>query len=127
MHLDWLELAIGIVGIVAGDLVEVDLADVRRINRLVATGGELLANKPLEHAPYRRPLGHPEHQPRADQGADSEQVELLAKHPMVPLAGLLERLQMPVEVFLGKPGRPVEPLQLGVVGIPFPIGTSQAR
>ena len=46
---------------------------------------------------------------------------------MVPLAGLLEPRQIGIEVFLGEPGRAVEPLQLLAVGVPLPVGPGQAR
>jgi hypothetical protein len=109
-HGDRLELAVGVIRVVPRDLVEVDLADVRRVDRLVAAGREFLADERLERATQDRPLGHPEHEPRADERAGGEQVELLAEHAMVAAAGFFQRRQVRVELLLGEPGGAVEPL-----------------
>ncbi len=126
-HRDRLELAVGVVRVVARDLVEVDLADVRGVDRLVAAGGEFLPHEGFERAPQDRPLGHPEHEPRADERARGEQIELLAEDAMVAAPGLLERREVGVELLLGEPGGAVEPLQLGVVGVPLPVGPRDVR
>ena len=126
LHDNRLELAVGVVGIVAGDLVEVDLADVGRVDGLVAPRRQLLAHEGLERAPQERAFGHPEDQPRADKRARRKQIELLAEDAMIALPRLLERQEVGVEIFLRKPGRAVEPLELGVVGVPLPIGAGDA-
>ena len=99
-HHDRLELAVGVVGIVAGDLVEVDLADVGRVDGLVAAGREFFADEGLERGPERRPLRHPEHEAGADERAGREQVELLAEHAVVAAAGLFEGGQVGIEISL---------------------------
>jgi hypothetical protein len=121
-HHDRLELAVGVVGVVARDLVEVDLADVRGVDRLVASRREFLADEGLERAAEHGPLRHPEHEPGTDQRAGGEQVELLAEHPVVAPPGLLQGRQVGVEVGLREPGGAVEPLELGVGGVALPVG-----
>ena len=127
LHHDRLKLAVGVVGIVAGDLVEIDLADVGRVDGLIAPRRELFAHEGLERAPQERAFGHPEDQPRADQRARRKQIELLAEDAVVALPRFLERRQVRVEIFLRKPGGAVEPLELGVVGVPLPVGAGDAR
>ena len=126
-HHDRLELAVGVVGIVAGDLVEIDLADVRRVDRLVAPRGQFVADEALEHAAEHGSLRHPEHEARADQGARREQVELLAEHPMIAAACFFQIGQMRVEIRLREPGGAVEPLELGIVGVALPVGAGDVR
>jgi len=99
-HHDRLELAVGIVRIVARDLVEIDLADVRRVHGLVAAGREFLTDERFQRAAQHRPLRHPEHEPGADERACREEIELLAEHAVVAAAGLFERGEMGVEILL---------------------------
>ena len=98
-----------------------------RVDRLVAPGRELLANEGLERAPQDGPLRHPEHEPRSDERAGGEQIELLAQHPVIASACFFQRRQMGVEVGLGKPRGAVEPLELGVVGVALPIRPGDVR
>jgi hypothetical protein len=73
------------------------------------------------------PLRHPEHEPRSDERAGGEQIELLAQHPVIASACFFQRRQMGVEVGLGKPGGAVEPLELGVVRVALPIRPGDVR
>ncbi len=53
-----------------------------------------------------------------------EQVELLAQATMIALLGLFEHVQVGVEIFLLRPRRAVNALQLLVAMIATPVGTS---
>ena len=56
-----------------------------------------------------------------------EEVELQAKAAVIPRAGLLEALEVRIEVGLGVEGRAVDPRQLGVLLVPAPVRAREAR
>ncbi len=91
-HHDRLELAVGVIGIVAGDLVQLNAADVRRIDRHVAAADQLLFDERLEQPADHGALRQPENQAAADKRACCEQLQLLAEHAMVAALGLFDRL-----------------------------------
>ena len=66
------ELRVLVVRVVAARLIELDLADVGRIDRLIAAAEQLVLEEVLEHAADDRPFGHPEDQARTDEGRDRE-------------------------------------------------------
>ena len=116
------ELRVLVVGIVAAGLVELDLADVRGVDRLVAALDQLVLDEGLEDAADDRPLGHPEDQARPDQRRDREQVQLLAEPAMVALLGLFDLGEVGVEVLLVEERGAVDALEHLAVGLPLPVG-----
>ena len=105
------ELRILVIRIVAAGLVELDLADVRGVDRLIAALDQLVLQEVLEDAADDRPLGHPEDQARADQGRDREQVQLLAELAVVALLRLLDLGEVGVELLLVEEGGAVDALE----------------
>ena len=69
----------------------------------------------------------PENQSRPRQFLDGKQIQLLPEHAMVAFFGLFLRFQKIVEVFLGEKGRPVNPLELGVLLVSQPIGAGNIQ
>ena len=122
-HLESGELRVLVIRIVAAGLVKLDLADVRRVNRLVAPLEKLFLDEALEDAANRRPFRHPEDQARADQGRDGEQVQLAAQPAMVALLGLLDLGDVCLQVLLVEERSAVDALEHRAVGAAFPVGT----
>ena len=106
----------------ARGLVQMDVADDRRVDRLIAAADQLAVEEVLQFAADDRPLGQPEDQARADRRVDHEQFELLAQHAVVAALGLFDLLQVVVQVLLAEEGGAVEPLQLLARGVALPIG-----
>ena len=127
MKVERRELAVGIVGEVAGSLIQLDAADVRRVDRLVADFQQLVVKEILQLSADDSALGQPEDQPGADHRIDGEELKLLAQHAVVAALGLVDLLEVLLHVLLLEPGRAVEPLQLLPVGVAFPIGPGDAE
>src|SRR6202012_4553871 len=68
-------------------------------------------------------LGVPEDEARARDLLDGEEVELLAEDAVIARLGLLELLEVGVQIFLREEGRAVDALELLVVFLAQPIGT----
>ena len=122
LHLDRRKLRILVIRIMARSLVQMHVADDRRVDRLVAAADQLAVEEVLQLVANHGPLGQPKDQARADRRLDQEQFELLAQHAVVAPPGLFELAQVLVEFLLGEEGRAVEPLQLLARGVAFPIG-----
>ena len=116
------ELRVLVIRIVAAGLVELDLADVGGVDRLIAAPDQLVLEEALEDAADDRPLGHPEDQARADQRRDREQAQLLAELAVVALLGLLDLGEVGVEVLLVEEGGAVDALEHLAVGVALPVG-----
>ena len=116
------ELRVLVIRIVPAGLVELDLADMRGVNGLIAALEQLVLEEVFEDAPDDRPLGHPEDQARADQGRDREQAQLLADLAVVALLGLFDLGEVGVEVLLVEEGGAVDALEHRLVGVAFPVG-----
>ncbi|GJE70498.1 hypothetical protein CHKEEEPN_2036 [Methylorubrum podarium] len=105
---------------VAGGLPQRLVEDLRRVHLGVVAfqaaahvGDQLLEDRPA--------LGVPEH----DAGPlllEVEEVHLLAQAPVVAALGLLQPVQVGVEISLRRPGRAVDARQHRVVGVAPPIG-----
>ena len=121
-HLERRELRVLVIRIMAAGLIELDLADVGRVHRLVASLDQLVLDEALEDAADDRPLGHPEDQPRPDQLRDRVQIQLAAEPAMVAFLGFLELGELGVELFLVEERRAVNALKHVAVGPPFPVG-----
>ncbi len=89
MHLDWLELAISVIGIVARNLIEINFSDMWGVDRLITTGGEFLTNESLKHTSQPSAFGHPKDKPGTNQGANRKEVQLLSKHTVISLPRFL--------------------------------------
>ena len=87
------KLAIGVIGEVAGGLVQLDASDMRGIDRLIADFQEFGIQEVLQLAANDGPLGEPENQPRTDHGVDSEQLQLLAQQAVIAAFGLFDLLR----------------------------------
>src|SRR5262249_35228474 len=70
-------------------------------------------------------LGMEEGRARRD-GMEGEQIELLPEPAVVARLGLLETLQMRVEVLLARPGRSIDALEHLVAAVTAPVGAGDA-
>ena len=68
-HLDRRELAVGVVGIVARGLVEIDVADVRRVDRLIAAADQFVVEKFSSSRRTTAPLGSQRIRPEPTSGS----------------------------------------------------------
>ncbi len=107
---------------VAGLLPELLVDQHRGADLVVAAPVLQLAHRRLERPPDPPALGVPEGRPGADV-VEAEQVEGDAQAPVVALAGLLAAPQELVELLLGLPDRPVDPLQHRPLLVAPPVGT----
>ncbi len=96
---------------VAGDLEQVRLRDVRRVDELVARLLVALARVVLHHPPDRAALRVEHREARADLVGEREQVELGAELAVVALLGLLEAVQVLLERGLRFPRGAVDALE----------------
>ena len=115
------ELRVAIVREVAARLVHLDAADVRRIDGLIAAVQELALDEVFENRADCRPFRQPEAEPLPDVVGDGKEAELFAEHAVVAAFGLFDLLQVGFEFVLLEERGAVEPLQLGVVGVPLPV------
>jgi hypothetical protein len=112
---------------VAGGVPEVDQADVGGIDVLVAGLEVLLLPEVLDHrAEHGAPLT-PDGEPGPDLLAEEEEAEVGAEAPVVALAGLLEAPEVGLQLRLGRPGRAVDPLELGAAIVAPPVGAGEAE
>ncbi len=88
---------------------------------LVAALIERLARVLLQLAHQHHAAGQPERRAGGDV-VEVEQVELPPELAVVALLRLLEPPEMLVELLLGEPGGPVDPLQHRVLLVPAPVG-----
>src|SRR5690349_6300484 len=107
-------------------LPEGAIEQLRRLHLAIVVVLETAAQIALDGAPQRPALGVPE------DAADCllllvEEIELTAKAAMVALLRLLEERQMMLEVLLGRPGRAVDALKLGVPRVAAPVGAGHLR
>ena len=121
-HLDRRKLRVLVIRIMARGLVQMHVADDRRVDRLVAAADQLAVEEVFQFVANHRPLGQPEDQALADRRIDEEQFELLAQHAMVAALGLFDPPQVVFEFLLGEEGGAVEPLQLLARGVALPVG-----
>ena len=120
------EHVLAVVLPVAGFLPQALVEDLRALDFLVARVAVDAAHVLLDLLPDRPALGMPEH----DAGrhlVDVEQVEFLAEPAVVALFGLLDALDVLVQLLLVGPGRAVDALQLLVLGIAAPVSARQLR
>ena len=121
LQFDRRELAVLVVGKMAGNFVQVDVADHRRVHWQVFPPQQLVVEEVFQLAANDRPLGQPEDQPGTHGGVDEEQFELLSQEAMVSSFRLFDLFQVGVQVLLVEEGGAVEPLQLLSPGVALPI------
>src|SRR5690242_21794374 len=95
--------------------------DVGRAHVQVAARELLVDDEPLELATDGRAVGEPQRESRTDAVVDSEQLEVLAELLVVPLLGVLEELQVIVELLLRLPGGAVDSRQLRLLLVASPV------
>ena len=116
-----LEHVVAVPAPVAGRLPQALVEHLRRVDLLIALLVEPaahVADQALEHLPA---LGVPEHDARPLL-LEMEQVHLAAEPAMVALLGLLQHVEIGVELRLVGPGRAVDARQHRVVAVAAPIG-----
>ena len=106
---------------VARGLPQPGLADMRRVEKLIAVLQVLRAPEVLDCQPDPGTLWMPVDETRPGFLVDGVQVELLSEPPVVPLLDLLQLLQVALEIRLGSPRRAVDPLEHLVLLIPTPV------
>jgi hypothetical protein len=104
------------------DLEQLLLGDIGRVDQVIAAGDVVVLDGPGEQPLDHGSLRMPEHQARPHQVRDGEEVELAPEHPVVALPGLLQAVEVGLEVFLLEPGRAVDPLQHLPLLVAAPIG-----
>ena len=110
---------------VARGLPGLDVVHQRRLDLDVAALRVLAAAQVLELVPDHHPLRVPERHPGRVLG-EVEEVELRPEPAVVARAGLLEALEVRVEVGLVVEGRAVDPGQLLVVLVAAPVRAGEA-
>src|SRR5438045_2775296 len=99
----------------------------RCVHWLVAALEQFVLDKRLQKTPNRCPFGQPQDQAAAGQWADREQSQLLAEHPVITFAGLLQLVEIGIEVLLLEEGGAIKPLKLLTAGIILPISAGDAE
>ena len=120
-HLERGKLRFLVIRVVPAGLVELDLADMRRIDRLVAALDQLVLDEALEDAADDRPFGHPEDQARPDQRRDREEVEVAAEPAMVAFLGLFDLGDVGLQLLLVEERGAVNALKHLAVGPALPV------
>ena len=100
------------------------VVDQRRLHLGVAAPRVLAPAQILERVEDRHPLRMPERRSRRVL-VEVEQVELRAEPAVVARAGLLEPLEVRVEILLAEERRPVDARQLRVLLVAAPVGAGE--
>ena len=106
---------------------EVELRDVRRVDDVVAAGVVLVAPVVLDLLADEAALRVPQHEPGAGLVGDREQVELAAELAVVAALGLLDAVQVLVELFLREEGVAVDALHRRVAFLALPVRGGRLR
>ena len=121
------EHAVGVPVEVARLLEQRRLGDVGRVDELVAALLVAPARVVLHEPAHETALGVEHGQARADLVGEREQVQLGAELAVVALLGLLEPLEVRLQVGGRRPRRAVDALELGVLLAPLPVGAGDAH
>ncbi len=108
-------------------LPQASLADVGRVDELVAALLVFEAAVVLGDLADHASLGVPQDQPGADILAHAEEAQLATQAAMIALLGLLQLPQVPLKLLGLLPGCAVDPLQHGALLIAAPVGPSDAH
>ena len=95
----------------SGNLEELLVHDVRRVDEIVAVPEDELALEVLDLASNHSAVRMPENEPCTDTRIRREEIELAAERAMIATLGLLEAMQIGGEIFLVPPRRAVDALQ----------------
>ncbi len=114
-------LAVLVVRKMAARAVEVELGDLRRVDRLIAALEQLFENEGLEDASDDGAARLPQHEAGADQRIEEEQAEFLAELAVVAFAGLLHLVEIGFERLLVGEGGAVDALELLLGRVAMPV------
>jgi hypothetical protein len=114
------EHVFAVVLVVPGGDVGLDVVEERRLHLDVAPLHVLAASQILELVPDHHALGMPERRARRAIG-EMEEVELGTEPPVIAALGLLDPLEVGVEIGLRIERRPVDPRQLLVLLVAPPV------
>ena len=118
------EHAVGVEVEVATRLPEHRLGDVRAVDEVVAAGLVAVTAVVLDQLPDECALRVPDGQPRPQGFRPRHQVQLGSQSSMVPLLGLDQSVEVPLEGLLVRPGGAVDPLEHRLLLVATPVGTS---
>ena len=111
---------------VARRLPQLAIDELRRLHFLIAGRIELAPQIALQRAPERPALRVPEHH-AGGFFLLVEEAHLAAEAAMVALLGLLDAVQVGLQVLVGEEDRAVDALELGVVAVAAPVGARHLR
>src|SRR5579883_288570 len=114
-------LGIAIVGEMAAGTIQLQPADVRSVNRLIAALEQLVLDESLQNAAHGRTLWHPQNQTAANRRADGEQLQLLAQDAVIAFLRLFELMQIRIKILLVEKGSAIETQKLFATGIILPV------
>ncbi len=103
-------------------LPQLRLADVGCEDELVPALLVARSRVVLHDPAHRRTLRVPEGEPAADLLVPRDEVQLGGQPTVVPSGSLLQVVQMPGELLLRGPGRPVDPLEHRIALVTSPVG-----
>ena len=106
---------------VAGDFVQLHVADMGRVHGLVPAFAELALDVVFKRLANDSALGQPQNQAGAYRLIDGEQLELLAQHAVIAAFGFGQLFELGVELFLVEECSRVQSLQLLARGVAFPV------
>jgi hypothetical protein len=127
LDLDLAEHVLPVKTGVAGDVPEVLVRDVRRVDHLIAALEGLGAQPVLHDEPHAPALRVPEDEARAGELLDGEQAERGAQLAMIAFLGFLQHLEVLLELVLGGPGRAVDALEHRVLLVAAPVGAGHGQ
>src|SRR5439155_4154832 len=112
---------------VARRLPQTGSADVRRRDDLIAPLQVDVAREVLEDLPNDSALRVPDDETGAELRRKREQVELASELAVVAALGLLEAVEVVLQLLFRRPRRPVDALQLRALLVAAPVGARHAQ
>ena len=121
------EHVLRVIAFVARGEKQLPARNVGRVHQGVAALQIFVAHPVLHFFADDAALGVPEDQPRARQFLNGEQIELLSQRTMIALFGLVDLLQVVVEIFLREKRSSIDALQLRILLIAQPVGSGDVE
>ena len=118
-------MAVGVIGIVARCLVQLDIAQVRRDHRQVAALNLNIAQPAFERIAQRRAVGQPERQALAHQRVDDEEIKLFAQNAMIAFDRFFQPGAMIAQFLRRLPGGAVDARELLALFVTAPISAGR--
>src|SRR5215472_92849 len=118
---DGTEHAVFVKAGVAAGLPEVAAHNVRSVDEVVAALEEFVAEPVFDNFANQAALGMPENESRARFLLDAEEIQLDAELAMIATLGLLEAMQIFVQLFLREESNRIDALELRIAFLPLPI------